>query len=208
MWNGRDSYRLCPSYGQAEVTSLSKPPNWNPLHLDDVEQLVKIRRYLIGYRITNGWTQAELSQKIAATKGNGWVYDLESNPNWNWRMSRLQDWTQAFGLKIQARAWVGLDRHDAAHLNRDIHDHPEVAPLYALAEQAQAWPKWQRAYLTSALTIGRKQMGISAEQMGDRLGVTAKAIWNWENTSDEIMLPKVLAYARALGGHIKLSLSD
>jgi len=171
-----------------------------PVHPDDVEQLLRIRRYLIGFRHTNGWTQPQLSQMINGT--DGMVYDLETNMTWQWRLSRLQAWPVPFGLRLQAK--VAFKRR----LDKAVHEHPEVAPAFALSRQPGAWAMWQRVYLTSALTVARKQSGMGSSKLGQRLGITRKAIWNWEATAEEIMLPKLLHHARALGGRIDLSLEE
>ncbi len=172
-----------------------------PLHPDDREQLIKIRRYLIGFRRTNGWTQPQLSQMISGT--DGMVWDLESNQTWQWRLSRLQNWCTPFGLRLM----MGVT-FDSEEVDLEIESHPEVAPMLALSRTTGAWKKWQRIYLTSALTVARKHLGISTEELGQRLGVSSRAVWNWEATADELMLPKVLHHARALGGRIQMGLEE
>lgn len=174
----------------------------HPVHPDDVKQLLKIRRYLIGYRKTNGWSQPELSQMINGTKGMAW--DLESNVTWQWRFSRLQDWCSPFGLRLSAR----LRFPDDPGLEERVHEHPEVAPVYSLSQGEGAWKKWQRFYLTQALSIARKDLQIPTETMAKFLGVSRKAVWGWEATAEEAMLPKVLHYARLLGGFIELELVE
>jgi DNA-binding XRE family transcriptional regulator len=169
------------------------------VHPDDVRQLLKIRRYLIGFRKTNGWSQPQLSQLVSGT--NGIVWDLEANQSWQWRLSRLQAWCIPFGLRLSAQLTF-----DATDVDEDIHDHSEVAPMYALSRKPGAWPRWQRIYLTSALTVARKQLGVSTDELARRLGITAKAVWGWEANSDEVMLPKILQHARVLGGRIMLGL--
>lgn len=169
-----------------------------PVHREDIERLVRIRRYLIGYRVTNGWTQQELSLRINRTKTM--AYNLESDLAWQWRLSRLQGWLKAFGLRLDARLVLADDQ-----LTDEIHCHAEVAPFWHLSRQSQdLWPMWQRAYLTTALTVARKRLDVQAGEMAQRAGVTRKSVTNWENVADEVMLPKVLHYARLLGGHVEL----
>jgi DNA-binding XRE family transcriptional regulator len=172
-----------------------------PVHPDDTLQLLRIRRYLVGYRITNGWTQKDLSLKVNGTEGM--AYDLESNPTWGWRLSRLQGWVKAFDLKLGM-----IFRSQDYDLEVAVEDDPEVAPLFIWSRTRDTWPRWQRLYLTSALTSARKHQGISRERLGQMLGITRKAVWGWESTADEVMLPKILHHARVLGGWIELSLSD
>lgn len=172
-----------------------------PVHPDDVEQLLKIRRYLIGFRVTNGWTQPELSVKINGTKGMVW--DLESNDTWQWRLSRLQGWCVPFGLRLGAKVVFASKAMDKA-----IHAHPEVAPAFALSQAAGDWGGWQKIYLTSALAIGRRRMKIRSHVLGERMGVTRSAVWSWECAKDDLMLPKVLHHARCLGAYVKLTLEE
>jgi DNA-binding XRE family transcriptional regulator len=169
------------------------------VHEDDVEQLLQIRRYLIGYRHTNGWSQWDLSMRINGSRGT--VYDLESNDTWQWHLSKLQQWPVPFGLRLRAR--LTFAQGDTEHF---VHAHPEVAPLFALSQDRGAWQKWQRMYLTSALRIARKHLGISCHQLADRVGVTRKAVSNWEATADDVLLSKMMFYARELGGCIELGL--
>ena len=173
-----------------------------PVHPDDVQQLLRIRRYLIGFRITEGLTQQELSVRVNGTAGTVW--DLEYNQTWQWRFSRLQLWVAAFGLRLDAR----LCFDDDYGLESKVEDHPEVAPLISLALTADNWPIWQRSALTSALRVARIEQGISAEELAQRRGVTRKAITNWENIGDQFMLPHLLHHARALDGRIDLRLAD
>jgi DNA-binding XRE family transcriptional regulator len=173
-----------------------------PLHLDDEKQLIKIRRYLIGFRHTNGWNQPELSVRINGTRGIAW--DLEYNKSFQWRLSRLQGWVKAFDLRLAMNLRFPLD----PDLEQRVLSHPEVTPFAALAATIDNWPKWQRMALTAALTVTRTELGLSTEQMAQRLGITAKALRAWERAADEVMLPKVLHHARVLGGYIEMELEE
>ncbi len=171
-----------------------------PVHPDDVEQLLVIRRYLIGYRITNGWTQMDLSMKINGTKGMVW--DLESSTTWQWRLSRLQEWTMPFGLMLEAQVCFPGN----LELWQKVSEHPEVQPLLSLSlKKDGAWPMWQRAYIGAALSAARRLQHISSDAMGKRLGISGNAVRSWESSRDEMMLPKVLHYARALDGIVTLT---
>ena len=173
-----------------------------PIHPDDIQQLLRIRRYLIGFRVTEGLTQQELSARVNGTAGTVW--DLEYNQTWQWRFSRLQLWVAAFGIRLDAR----LRFDDDYGLESKAEEHPEVAPLIGLMIAGPKWPMWQRAALTTALRVARIEQGISAEDLAQKLGVTRKAITNWENIGDQFMLPHLLHHARALGGRIELKLED
>lgn len=174
-----------------------------PVHPDDVEQLLKIRRYLIGFRITNGWTQKDLSRRIGDAEGT--VYDLEASQTWQWRLAKLQAWTVPFGLRL--KAYLRFD-DELYWVEEAVHDHLEVSPAFTLSLTGSAWPKWQLIYLTSALSVARKELGLSGGEMASRLGQTRKAVTNWEAAPDNVMLPKLLHYARALGGFIELGLDE
>lgn len=184
-----------------------------PLDAEDVEQLLRIRRYLIGYRITNGWTQQELSRKINSTRGM--VYDLEASQTWQWRLSRLQEWPVPFGMRLDAElvfpitADMSYDVVEGQHaVSMALIEDPVVHQLWELSCGKVGWQTWQRAYVTAALAFARRFMGISAQRMGHQQGVSAKAIHGWENVASEPMLPKVLRYARGLRGEVRLKLSE
>ena len=173
-----------------------------PVHPDDVTALLKIRRYLIGFRITNGWTQMELSRRINGS--GGMVYDLESNMTWGWRLRRIQDWCSAFDLRLEATLRIGTT------IDQKVHADPEVAALYLMSRSGEhdAWKGFQSAYLTSGLRAARQAKHIPASVMGARMGCTASAIRNWERDANHIMLPKAMHYARILGGHVELGLKE
>lgn len=179
-----------------------------PIHPQDLEMLTDIRRYLIGHRITNGWTQAELSRRINGTEGGVWA--LEKG-DFQWRLSRLQSWMIPFGRKLIATplfpGLVSLDGGSRETWQDVIDFDPRVEPLRVAAEQSEQWPVWQRAYLTSYLRVAREVQGITQDQLATELGISKKAISHWEVDSDEILLLKMLAHARALGGTIKLAVS-
>lgn len=165
-----------------------------PMHPDDEKMLLPIRRYLIGYRITNGWTQADLGKKLG-----GGVFTLESG-DFNWHLSRLQQWVLPFGMRLVATPL--FDQHETFQAD------PRVSPLWDLANNSPQWPMWQRAYLTSYLKVAREMQGISPQQLGNKLGITAKALRNWEAEADDVMLAKILSHARALGGRIHMEVVD
>lgn len=172
-----------------------------PLHPDDEKQLLRIRRYLIGYRITNGWTQPQLSQMINGTAGTVW--NLESDTSWQWRFSRLQGWPVPFGLRLTA-----VVRLPSKRVHAHVHAHPEVTPALSLSQGERDPQLWQRIYLTSTLVVARRHLGISTAEIAKRLGITRKAVSNWENVADDLLLCRVLHNARMLGCHIELGLSD
>lgn len=172
-----------------------------PVHPDDALALLKIRRYLIGYRITEGMTQIELSRKVNGTEGV--VHDLEANTTWQWRIHRLQDWCDAFGLRLTAMLWI------SPTINVKMSRDPVVSQLYLLSKSdSEVWKMSQRAYLTAGLRAARQFKGIRTVDLGIRMGCTPSAIRNWERDSDQIMLPKALHYARILGGHIELGWTE
>lgn len=173
-----------------------------PIHPYDHWQLIRIRRYLIGFRRTNGWNQKQMSQRFNGTEGSGW--DLEYNKTFQWRFSRLQDWVAGFGLRLDAQLRFPED----FGLEQRVQEHPEVAPFLGLAATAGNWQSWQRMALSSALTVARKDQGISTEELAQTLGVSRNAIKHWEALASDFMLPKALHHARALGGFISLGLVE
>lgn len=171
-----------------------------PVHPDDALALLKIRRYLIGHRLTNGWSRTELSRRISDT--NGMAQDLETNMSWQWRMPRLQDWCAAFDLRLTARVTVG------PVIDKRVHEDPMVAQLYAMSQaEGEVWKMSQRAYLTAALRTARHEKNVAPGYLAAQLGCTDSALWNWEREADRLMISKVLHYARILGGRVDLGLS-
>lgn len=168
-----------------------------PIHPDDLAALLRLRRYLIGFRKTNGWSQPELSLKINGTKGMVW--ELESSQLWQWRLARLQGWVGAFGLRLHMKVVF-----PSARLTKSLHKDPEVEPFWLLSQGRDNWALWQKTYLSSALTVARRKLRISSRTMANRMNSTRGAIWNWEATADELMLPMVLHRARMLGGYVEL----
>jgi len=171
-----------------------------PVHPDDVAMLMKIRRYLVGYRVCNDWSQPDLSMRINGTKGA--AYDLEHSTRWAWRFSKLQAWAAAFDLRIKVRL---IFDHDFG-LEQRVEEHPEVAPFLALARTTEPWQKWQRIALTSMMKVARTEQGMNTTELAERLGVTRKAVSDWEALSDEVLLSGVLHRARALGGRLHIEL--
>lgn len=176
--------------------------NTYPIHPDDNEMLLDIRRYLIGCRVTSGWTQEELSLKINGTKGC--VYGLEKGPDFQWRLSRLQQWPQPFGLRLSAQLvfdWGPDRQEDVDKLMSFIQRDRFVRVFSEMSEQT---PEWQRSYLVAALRAARQCRGWDQAELGRRLGVSAGAVSRWEIVGDQVMLPKLLAHARALEGRLHL----
>ena len=173
-----------------------------PVHPDDIKQLMRIRRYLIGYRITEGMNQTQLSQKVNGT--NGIVHDLEANQVWQWRLSRLQNWCGAFGLRLDATIRIG------PVIDRRVHEDPEVAPLYQLSRSGSGdiWKVFQTSYITAGLRSARRAKNFPTSVMGHKLGCSSSALKNWEASASRIMLPKALHYARMLGGYIELGWTE
>lgn len=176
--------------------------NTYPIHPEDMQMLMDIRRYLVGYRITNGWTQGQLSQKINGTKGA--VHPLESDPHMQFRFSRLQQWPIPFGLKLSAQLvfdW-GPEEEVAQTRLESFIGRDQFVKVFA--ELAATDPKWQRSHLIACLKAARLGRGWDQGVLAKRLGVTAGAVGQWEMESDQFMLPKVLAHARALDGRLVL----
>jgi DNA-binding XRE family transcriptional regulator len=175
-----------------------------PLHDDDIKVLMDIRRYLIGFRKTNGWSQPVLSQMINLTDGT--AYNLESDDKWQWHLSRLQNWTTPFRLRLDAKLCFDVGDGADQDLEDRIHAHPMVAPMFSLSRASGDWKKWQRVYITTALQTAREELEVSVEIMAKYMGLNPRAIVAMEAMTSDVVLPKALHYARKLGGRISLSL--
>lgn len=167
-------------------------------HPDDEEMLLRIRRYLIGYRITNGWNQHELSKRI--NDSTHAAHALEKG-GFDWTLRRLQRWPEAFGLQLHAIPCFEL-------WEETIEGDEEVSSIQTMLCSADGVMRhtWQRMYLTSYLKVAREVQKITRAELGSRLGITAGAISAWEISSDNVRLLRLLNHARALGGRIELKI--
>lgn len=165
-------------------------------HPDDEKMLMNIRRYLIGYRITNGWTQADLSQRVNGTTHAAITLEKGS---FDWGLKRLQDWAHAFDLRLTAIPQMGR------LINEMVEADPSVTAFKAAMEGQDEWRPWQRMYLTTYLKTAREVQRISRPELGARLGITAGAVSSYEIHADNVRLIRLLNYAQALGGRIELT---
>lgn len=175
-----------------------------PIHPDDMEMLLVIRRYLIGYRITNNWNQERVS-KMLGFASSGFISNLESS-DFQTHFDRMQRWPEAFGLTLQVNPLFMQDHPDPEFkiLSQAINAREDVAPFYALRDKSH---QWMRTYLVAFLRGARLEQGITQEELGGRLKISKKAVGNWERDTDNMMLPKLLEHARVLGGSIWLGVA-
>lgn len=176
-------------------------------HPYDEKMLMRIRRYLIGYRITNGWNQVDLSKRINGTIHA--AHRLETG-GFDWTLQRLQRWPEPFGLRLKATPSFTGRVPDTLEMWCEVIDaDPGLQQLEALVrstdgEQRQ---RWQRMYLTTYLKVAREAQKITRAELGSRMGITAGAISAWEATSDNARILRMLNMARALGGRIQLEVA-
>lgn len=170
-------------------------------HPDDEEMLLRIRRYLIGFRVTNGWTQEQLSRRISNTTHAVW--GLEKG-GFDWGLQRLQNWVYAFDLRLKAvPLFFDLTYEACIEVDQD----QAVSSTQAAMEESDDWRSWQRLYLTAYLKAAREAQDITRAELGARMGITAGAVSAWEINAVNVRLLRLLNHARALGGRIELSLS-
>jgi len=176
-------------------------------HPDDEEMLLKIRRYLIGYRITNNWNQVELSKRINGTTHA--AHRLETG-HFDWTLQRLQRWPEPFGLRLHATPSFTGRVPDTGEMWCEVIDtDPGLRQLEALvaASKDDFRQRWQRMYLTTYLKVARETQKITRTELGSRMGITAGAISAWEASSDNARILRMLNLARALGGRIQLDVA-
>jgi DNA-binding XRE family transcriptional regulator len=173
--------------------------NVRELHPYDHEMLMDIRRYLIGYRITNGWKQEDLSQRMNHTKGA--VYALE-NGGFNWRFNKLIEWPKPFRLELNVR--LELSEHlDSGEMLGEV---VEADPIVSVYEQLRHKDSaYQCAYLMAALIKARELKGMTRAQLGRALGISAGGISEREISTDNPMLPNLFAHVRAVGGRLHVN---
>jgi DNA-binding XRE family transcriptional regulator len=177
------------------------------IHPDDEQMLLKIRRYLIGYRITNGWTQEELSHLINGTTHT--AARLEKG-GFDWHLPSLQQWPIPFELKLKATP-VFEGRNDETYelWSEIIEAHPLISTLQAaLTQPLDNWMDWQRTYLTTYMQVAREVQGVARKQLARKMQITAGAISTWEINADRVRLVRLLNIARALGGTIRMELEE
>lgn len=174
-------------------------------HPDDLEMLLRIRRYLIGYRHTNGWTQEELSARINGSKYS--ASDLEKG-GFDWHLSRLQAWPVPFGLRLHVTPCFTQPMETSEMLFEAIEADPLVSTYAAMMmEQRSQWQTWQRLYLCAYLVKARELQGITHPQLGRRLAIAASSVSSWERGTENMRLLRLLNHARALGGRIMLEVA-
>lgn len=190
--------------GTSTLEEVSNVSAYTP-HPDDLEMLLKIRRYLIGYRITNGWTQEELSARINETGRS--AERLENGP-FDWTLTRLQMWPVPFGLKLHATPCFHERPAGTSETWEEIIEaDPMVSAFRTAMHETKQWQAWQRMYLTSYLKVAREVQDISTAELGARMGITSGAVNKLELHGDNVKLIRMLNHARALGGTIRLEVS-
>lgn len=176
-------------------------------HPDDEEMLLRIRRYLIGYRVTNGWNQQTLSKRI--NDSTHAAHTLEKG-GFDWTLRRLQRWPEAFGMRLHAVPCFRDRPPGTSEMWEEIIEaDEELSSIQAMLRTADGVMRhtWQRMYLTTYLKVAREKQKITRAELGSRLGITAGAISAWEISSDNVRLLRLLNHARALGGSIQLDIS-
>lgn len=165
-------------------------------HPDDEQMLMEIRQQMIKARRARGWNQVTLSRLINDSTHACWGLE---NGDFDWHLSRLQQWMIPFDHRLQATPMFWPRDHDLVHYHPEVHVFQELWELHS-----QNWPMWQRAYLVAYLSKMRERLGVTRGELGARMGVTGGAIGTWEINGGNVRMLRLLNIARALGGTIEL----
>lgn len=174
----------------------------NPeLHEDDHRELFRIRRELVGWHHATRTTQERMGT-LMGIHGTS-VHELETGKV-KYRLSTLQMWAGVFDLRVQPviHSWGIPQGAEVPPLREQ-----ETEMLWRMARPFEA-AKWVRMWVASALSLLRLRAGISPPELGERLGVAASSIYNWERTAHDPLVSKLFTYARGLGGHITFQLME
>lgn len=164
------------------------------LHPTDQRELVILRKDLIGWRHIQKLTQDALGVKSGMS--GDVIGNLEAGPNQTGCLLSLwQNAATGLGGKL---VW-----------NLDALPEPEVNDeLKMLTVLAQTNPglKWDGMLLVGILRQLRKQLGMSSADVAARLGIKSGSLSDWEIRTADPAIPRVMAFARVLGGRFRVRL--
>lgn len=150
---------------------------------EDRVELERLRDQLKAERTQRGWSYRRACQEIGRSRNL--LYEME-NLKSALKMSSIQLWASIYGLRVEfqlADFWNFTWPHD------------EIMLLYQLSRQFDAWD-YQRLWLVSALQVWRERMGITSSEVGYWMGVSAGAVTEWERSTNDPLLLRVMTQAR------------
>lgn len=166
------------------------------LHPDDERELFHLRRELLGWHHATGDTQRDMAARVG--RSPNFIYDLEGGKSMP-LLSSLQQWARCFDLRLEPKvtAWGMLEPQKSAM--------DEYLMLVQMSRPFES-DRWVRLQLVSKLVLVRHRMGLSAQDVAGKMGVTKSSVQTWERTAHDPLVGKVFDYARAVGGRLTFTL--
>lgn len=166
------------------------------LHPDDMRQIVLLRKDLAGWRVLARKTQMQTGRD-GGLGSDHVVSDMEAGKYGSFRMSNTQGFAAGVGKKF---CWY-------------IHDLPRPAFTAELTmmdtmASAGADPMWDRMLVVATLKHARMEQGIHAYTLAAPLQVHKDTVAEWERSSTDPHLYRLLSYTRAIGGYMTFALKD
>lgn len=165
------------------------------LHPDDEEELNALRRDLAGWRVFTGITQGHVAQ-YAGTSDKS-ISCIERGDSRSMNLPVLCKYAEVFRLVINVKL-------------EDLGDAPEtdeIKMLFTMTESKPYSGVWLDALLLSILANARTWLDIPVDLMARKLGLRPEAFAHWEEGNSGPHLYQLMAYARELGGRMRVSLA-
>lgn len=161
------------------------------LHPDDAAARNNLRQTLVNYREQQGITQRTLAARLNVSPSA--VNKMEQHSMW--RLLNLQRWVTALDLELLLIP-IGLP----------------IPPddVQALAAIRPTSPhlrhEFARAAILADLVAARYALGLTQDDIGQRLGRKGRAVAEVERQHWDVMVVTLQRYCRALGGHLQFDL--
>lgn len=169
---------------QAYVWDVEDGVEWHKVYF----KLCDLRKQ---YGLTHEQAGVLVGKSLAFTKAM-------ENPKTTPQVGDLQLWARIFGLR------VNFDIEGFWLYRWDI---PELDMMFRLSRPF-ADDMWHRMWLMAALKAFRIRQGVASRDVAVRMGVSRKAVTNWEEESGNPFVARAFAHARACGGRVTIRLFD
>lgn len=168
--------------------------------LDDEDKMtiVRLRKDLAGWRIVSGMTQLEVSQQIGSS--DDMISKIERGAEGALRLSSIARIAAVYGLQVSIR-YEGLEE-----LLEE--SSPELESMFNLVDADPYNGMWLSMLCVAALRHMRKKLKISGVDMAKKLGIKDNSLSDWELSSSDPNLCRMLAYATHLGGRMRVTLLE
>lgn len=161
------------------------PPD---LHPDDPATRYGLRDMLVDTRHNYGMTQRDLAERLGRYKSTVATMERDSH----WRVSTVQRWAHALGLRLLLTPAV-------TGINDDLFLLRPADPDAAMAFD-------RRAFIES-LADARRAVRMTQRILAERLGITENGVGEIEKERD-VLLSTAQRYCRALGTSLSIDLEE